>query len=97
MRWIQQKGILLLVTTQRGLSLHFFTGRINAMNQKGLKKSYTLTVALITRENILQTSVPEKKDFYNLLGKNIHQIQFYQGRTANEGFRKAYRQVVDGV
>ena len=46
---------------------------------------------------ILQTSVPEKKDFYNLLEEISVKYNLSREELLMRGFRKAYRQVVDGV
>ena len=46
---------------------------------------------------ILQTSVPEKKDFYHLLEEISIKNNLTREELLMRGFRKAYRQVVDGV
>ena len=67
------------------------------MNQKVNIKLHFDQLLLLLEKIILQTSVPEKKDFYYLL----EEISFKHNLTKEEllmrGFRKAYRQVVDGV
>ena len=52
---------------------------------------------LILEKMILQTSVPEKKDFYNLLEEISIKYNLTREELLMRGFRKAYRQVVDGV
>ena len=67
------------------------------MNQKVNTKLHFDQLLLLLEKMILQTSVPEKKDFYYLL----EEISIKYNLTGEElllmGFRKAYRQVVDGV
>ncbi len=67
------------------------------MNQKVNTKLHFDQLLLLLEKMILQASVPEKKDFYHLL----EEISIKYNLTGEEllmmGFRKAYRQVVDGV
>ena len=67
------------------------------MNQKVNTKLQFDQLLLLLEKMILQASVPEKKDFYHLL----EEISIKYNLTGEEllmmGFRKAYRQVVDGV
>jgi len=67
------------------------------MNQKVNTKLQFDQLLLLLEKMILQTSVPEKKDFYHLL----EEISFKYNLTSEEllmkGFRKAYRQIVEGV
>ena len=46
---------------------------------------------------ILQKSISEKKDFYYLLEKISIKYNLSEEELLMRGFRKAYRQVVDGV
>ena len=52
---------------------------------------------LLLEKNILRTSAPEKKDFYNLLEEISIKYNLTREELLMRGFRKAYRQVVDGV
>jgi len=67
------------------------------MNQKVNTNLHFDQLLLLLEKMILQTSTPEKKDFYHLL----EEISVIYNLTRKEllmmGFRKAYRQVVDGV
>ena len=67
------------------------------MNQKVNTKLHFEQLLLLLEENILRTSVPEKKDFYNLLEEISIKYNLTRKELLMRGFRKAYRQVVDGV
>ena len=67
------------------------------MNQKVKTKLHFDQLLLLLEENILRTSVPEKKDFYNLLEEISIKYNLTREELLLIGFRKAYRQVVDGV
>ena len=67
------------------------------MNQKVKTKLHFDQLLLLLEENILQTSVPEKKDFNNLLEEISIKYNLTREELLMRGFRKAYRQVVDGV
>ena len=67
------------------------------MNQKVKTKLHFDQLLLLLEKNILLTSVPEKKDFYNLLEEISIKYNLTREELLLIGFRKAYRQVVDGV
>ncbi len=67
------------------------------MNQKVKTKLHFDQLLLLLEENILRTSVPEKKDFNNLLEEISIKYNLTREELLMRGFRKAYRQVVDGV
>ena len=67
------------------------------MNQKVKTKLQFDQLLLLLEKMILQTSVPEKKDFYNLLEEISVKYNLTSEVLLMRGFRKAYRQVVDGV
>ena len=67
------------------------------MNQKFKTKLHFDQLLLLLEKNILRTSVPEKKDFYNLLEEISIKYDLTREELLMRGFRKAYRQVVDGV
>ena len=67
------------------------------MNQKVKTKLHFDQMLLLLEKNILRTSVPEKKDFYNLLEEISIKYDLTREELLMRGFRKAYRQVVDGV
>ena len=67
------------------------------MNQKVKTKLHFDQMLLLLEKNILRTSVPEKKDFYNLLEEISIKYDLTREELLMKGFRKAYRQVVDGV
>jgi len=67
------------------------------MNQKVNTKLQFDQLLLLLESMILQTSVPEKKDFYNLLEEISVKYNLTSEELLMKGFRKAYRQVVDGV
>ena len=67
------------------------------MNQKFKTKLHFDQLLLLLEKNILRTSVPEKKDFHNLLEEISIKYNLTREELLMRGFRKAYRQVVDGV
>ena len=67
------------------------------MNQKVNRKLHFDQLLLLLEKMILQTSVPEKKDFYHLLEEISIKYNLTREELLMRGFRKAYRQVVDGV
>ena len=67
------------------------------MNQKVKTKLHFDQMLSLLEKNILRTSVPEKKDFYNLLEEISIKYNLTREELLMRGFRKAYRQVVDGV
>ena len=70
---------------------------MNAMNQKVKTKLHFDQLLLLLEKMILRTSVPEKKDFYPLLEEISIKYNLTTEELLTRGFRKAYRQVVDGV
>tara|TARA_B100001029_G_C14594974_1_gene200957 strand:+ start:181 stop:384 length:204 start_codon:yes stop_codon:yes gene_type:complete len=66
------------------------------MNQKANSKLHFDQLLLLLEEMILQSSIPEKKDFYNLLEEISIKYNLTREELLMRGFRKAYRQVVDG-
>ena len=67
------------------------------MNQKVNKKLHFDQLLLLLEKMILQRSVPEKKDFNHLLEEISKKYNLTTEELLMRGFRKAYRQVVDGV
>ena len=67
------------------------------MNQKVNTKLHFDQLILLLEKMILQTSVPEKKDFNHLLEEISIKYNITKEELHMRGFRKAYRQVVDGV
>ena len=67
------------------------------MNQNFNTKLQFDQLLLLLDKMILQTSVPEKKDFYHLLEEISIKYNLTKEELLMRGFRKAYRQVVDGV
>ena len=67
------------------------------MNQKVNTKLQFDQLLLLLEKMILQSSVPEKNDFYNLLEEITIKYNLTREVLLMRGFRKAYRQVVDGV
>ena len=67
------------------------------MNKKVNTKLQFDQLLLLLEKMLLQTSVPEKKDFYNLLEEISVKYNLTREELLMRGFRKAYRQVVDGV
>ena len=66
------------------------------MNQKVSTKLHFDQLVLLLDKMILKTSVPEKKDFYHLLEEISTKYNLTREELLLRGFRKAYRQVVDG-
>ena len=67
------------------------------MNQKVKTKLQFDQLLLLLEKMILQTSVSEKKDFYYLLKEISVKYNLTSEELLMRGFRKAYRQIVDGV
>ena len=67
------------------------------MNQKVKTKLHFDQLLLLLDKMIFQTSIPEKKDFYHLLEEISIKYNLTREELLMKGFRKAYRQVVDGV
>tara|TARA_B100001029_G_C14665752_1_gene236825 strand:+ start:193 stop:396 length:204 start_codon:yes stop_codon:yes gene_type:complete len=67
------------------------------MNQKFKTKLNFDQLLLLLEKMISQTSIAEKKDFYYLLEEISIKYNLTQKELLMRGFRKAYRQVVDGV
>ena len=67
------------------------------MNQKVKTKLHFDQLLLLLEKMILQTSLPENKDFYHLLEEISIKYNLTREELLMRGFRKAYRQVVDGV
>ena len=67
------------------------------MNQKVNSKLHFDQLILLLEKIFLQTSVPKKKDFYHLLDEISTKYNLTREELLMRGFRKAYRQIVDGV
>ena len=67
------------------------------MNQKFKTKLNFDQLLLLLERMISQTSIAEKKDFYYLLEEISIKYNLTQKELLMRGFRKAYRQIVDGV
>ena len=67
------------------------------MNQRFKTKLHFDQLLLLLDKFISQTSISEKKDFYYLLEEISIQYNITRKELLMRGFRKAYRQVVDGV
>ena len=67
------------------------------MNQKVTTKLHFYQLLLLLEKMIFQTSVTEKKDFYYLLEAISVKYNLTREELLMRGFRKAYRQDVDGV
>ena len=67
------------------------------MNQKINTKLHFDQLLLLLEKIFLQTSVPKKKDFYHLLDEISTKYNLTREELLMRGFRKAYRQIVDGV
>ena len=67
------------------------------MNQNVNTKLHFDQLLLILQKMILQESISEKKDFYHLLEEISIKYNLSKEELLMRGFRKAYRQVVDGV
>ena len=67
------------------------------MNQKVNTKLHFDQLLLLLEKMILKTSVSEKKDFYHLLEEISIKYNLTREELLMMGFRKAYRQVLEGV
>ena len=67
------------------------------MNQGINKKLHFDQLLLLLEKTIIKTSVPEKKDFCYLLEDLSIKYNLSKEELLMRGFRKAYRQIVDGV
>ena len=67
------------------------------MNQKVNTKLHFDQLLLLLQKMILQESISEKKDFYYLLEKISIKYSLSEEELLKRGFRKAYRQVIDGI
>ena len=67
------------------------------MNQKVNTKLHFEQLLLLLEKMILQASESDKKDFYHLLEEISIKYNLTREELLMRGFRKAYRQVVDGV
>ena len=67
------------------------------MNQKVKAKLHFDQLVLLLEKMILKAPLPEKKDFYNLLEEISIKYDLTREELLLRGFRKAYRQIVDGV
>ena len=66
------------------------------MNQKFKTKLHFDELLLLLEKMMLQNSISEKKDFYYLLEDISINYNLTRKELLMRGFRKAYRQVVDG-
>ena len=67
------------------------------MNQRVNTKLQFDQLLLLLEKMILQTSAQEEKDFYHLLEEISVKYNLTREELLMRGFRRAYRQVVDGV
>ncbi len=67
------------------------------MNNKLNSKINFEQLLLILEKLILQNTIEEKKDFYQLLEEISINYNLTREELLMRGFRKAYRQIVDGV
>ena len=67
------------------------------MNQKVNTNLHFDQLLLLLEKKVYQTSVTEKKDFYYLLEEISLKFNLTREELLMKGFRRAYRQVVDGV
>ena len=67
------------------------------MNEKVNTKLHFDQLLLLLQKLILQKSISEKKDFYYLLEEVSIKYNLSEEELLMRGFRKAYRQVIDGV
>ncbi len=67
------------------------------MKQKANSNLHYDQLLFLLEKLILNTSIPEKKDFYHLLEEVSIKYNHSEEELLMRGFRKAYRQVVDGV
>ena len=66
------------------------------MSQKVNTKLHFDQLLLLLDEMILQESISDRKDFYQLLEEISIKYNLTREELLMRGFRKAYRQVVDG-
>ena len=66
------------------------------MNQKANANLRFDQLLILLEKMILQASVPEKKDFFHLMEEISIKYNLTRDELLMRGFRKAYRQVVDG-
>ncbi len=67
------------------------------MNQKINTELHFDQLLLLLENRISKKSISEKKDFYHLLDEISIKYNLTSEELLIRGFRKAYRQVVDGV
>ncbi len=67
------------------------------MNQEFKTKLHFDQLVLLLEKMIFQTSISDKTDFYYLLEEISIKYNLNHKELLMKGFRKAYRQVVDGV
>ena len=67
------------------------------MNQEFKTKLHFDQLVLLLEKMIFQTSISDKTDFYYLLEEISIKYNLNRKELLMKGFRKAYRQVVDGV
>ena len=67
------------------------------MNQEFKTKLHFDQLVLLLEKMIFQTSISDKTDFYCLLEEISIKYNLNRKELLMKGFRKAYRQVVDGV
>jgi len=67
------------------------------MNQKANANLRFDQLLILLEKMILQASVPEKKDFFHLMEEISVKYNLTREELLMRGFRKAYRQIVDGV
>jgi len=67
------------------------------MNQKANANLRFDQLLILLEKMILQASVPEKKDFFHLMEEISIKYNLTREELLMRGFRKAYRQIVDGV
>ena len=70
---------------------------MNAMNQKVKTKLHYVQLLLLLEKMIFKSSISEKKDFNYLLDEISIKYNLTRKELLMRGFRKAYRQIVDGV
>ena len=64
---------------------------------KSDKKLHFDQLLLLLEKIIFQNSIAEKTDFYYLLEEISIQYNITKEELLTRGFRKAYRQIVDGI
>ena len=67
------------------------------MNKNYNSKLHFDQLLLLLEEMVLKTSVSEKKDFYHILEEISVKYNLTREELLMRGFRRAYRQIVDGV